>query len=165
MRRAATIACLLVLGAMTAPAAAPAALSVSAPAARTWSATLNGTNRTATYNLPLTVQDSGTAPTAGWNLTIGETQYTGGGRTLPTPVSQVTAVTTTCTSCTVNPTNSVGLPVALPVTPGTIKFYNAAASTGLGSFTIRPTITVTVPADAFAGSYTATVTTAIVSGP
>jgi hypothetical protein len=46
-----------------------------------------------------------------------------------------------------------------------VKFFNAASGTGLGSFTITPTITISIPANSFAGSYTTTVSVAIVNGP
>jgi len=35
----------------------------------------------------------------------------------------------------------------------------------MGSFTITPTVKVSVPANAYAGIYTSTVTLAVVSGP
>ena len=45
------------------------------------------------------------------------------------------------------------------------KVYNAAANTGMGNFTVTPTVSVSVPANAFAGSYSSTLTIALVSGP
>jgi hypothetical protein len=46
-----------------------------------------------------------------------------------------------------------------------VKFFNAAANTGMGQFTITPTIGVFVPQNTFAGTYTSTLTIAIVTGP
>jgi hypothetical protein len=46
-----------------------------------------------------------------------------------------------------------------------VKFFNAAANTGMGNFTITPTITVSIPANTFTGSYASTVSVAVVSGP
>jgi hypothetical protein len=46
-----------------------------------------------------------------------------------------------------------------------VKFVNAASATGAGHFTVTPTITVSVPQNSFAGTYTSTLTIAIVSGP
>jgi len=42
---------------------------------------------------------------------------------------------------------------------------SAAAATGMGSYSFTPTFTLIVPAATFAGTYTATVTLAVVSGP
>jgi hypothetical protein len=46
-----------------------------------------------------------------------------------------------------------------------VKLFNAAANTGMGSFTVTPTVQVAIPANTFAGTYTSTVTVAVVSGP
>ena len=45
------------------------------------------------------------------------------------------------------------------------KFYNAAVSTGLGKFDVTPSIDVSVPGNAYAGTYTSTVTLAAATGP
>ncbi len=42
---------------------------------------------------------------------------------------------------------------------------NAAANTGMGRFTISPSIDVAVPGNSYAGAYSSTVTIAAVSGP
>ena len=49
--------------------------------------------------------------------------------------------------------------------PTAVTFFNASANTGRGTFTVTPTIRVNVRASDYAGSYTSTVTTALVSGP
>jgi hypothetical protein len=43
--------------------------------------------------------------------------------------------------------------------------YNAASATGIGTFSITPTVGVFVPQNSFAGSYSSTLTIALVSGP
>lgn len=50
---------------------------------------------------------------------------------------------------------------AATTAPTAVKFFNAAANTGIGTFTITPTIRVTLPAN----TYTSTLTTTLVSGP
>lgn len=65
-------------------------------------------------------------------------------------------------------TNAITYPVAVPaaaVAPAAVKFFNAAANTGMGRFTLTPTVGVFVPQSSFAGTYTSTLTIAIVSGP
>ncbi len=143
-------------------------LSESTSASPTFSVTLNGSNQTTTYTLPISVVDSrGTG--LGWNLTITSTRFTNGAQSLSTNASQVTSVSSSCAVAPcVNPINSVGYPVTVPAgtaPPAAVKFYNAALLTGLGSFTITPTIRVSVPANTFKGTYTSTITLAIASGP
>lgn len=153
--------------------ATAATLSLSTTGTPSFSASLPAGDQTPTYTLPLTVQDTRTGSAAGWNVTITSTQFKTGGatpRTLATTASHATAVTGVCAggaSC-VNPTNSVTYPLAVPAgstAPSAVKLNNAAAGTGTGIFTLTPTIGVSVAANAFAGTYTSTVTVALVSGP
>ena len=51
------------------------------------------------------------------------------------------------------------------MTTGQVKFFNTTANNGMGRFTVTPTVGVTIPQNAFAGTYTSTVTLSIVSGP
>lgn len=141
----------------------------SAPAIN---ATLNGTDQLLTYTMAISVDDA-TGTGNGWNLTITSTQFSTGGTTpstLSTTASTITGVTSVCvanTTCT-DPTNTVTYPLALPAgatAPTAVKLFNAAANTGMGSFTVTPTVSVSVPANAYAGKYSSTVTLAIVSGP
>jgi hypothetical protein len=135
--------------------------------------TLTGDDQTTTYSLGLTVNDP-RGNGAGWNLTITSTTFTAGTNTLSDTASTINATpTVACTGsgghCT-NPTNSVtypplGVPAASPTAPTAVKFFQAATNTGMGKFTITPTVTVAIPANAFAGTYTSTVSVAIVSGP
>jgi len=145
-------------------------LSLTTGAAPTFSATLDGTDKTPTYTLPMTVEDS-TGSGAGWNTTITSTQFTTGGaepRTLSTEASSMTGVTSVCAegTCT-DPTNAITYPLAVPAgaEATAVKFFNAAAETGLGKFTVTPTVGVSIPANTYAGAYTSTVTLASVSGP
>ena len=147
------------------------ALSVATTAAPTFSANLALGDSTPTYTLPLTTVDT-TGTGAGWNLTITSTQFTTGGgtpHTLAANASTITGVPTpACVPTCTNPTNAVTYPVSVPAAataPTAVKFFNAAANTGLGSFTVTPTVGVFVPATSFAGSYSSTLTVSIVSGP
>jgi hypothetical protein len=142
-----------------------AALSITAdpPASAGFAVTLDGTDQTADFTLPITVEDAG-GPAAGWRLLMRATQLTSAGHTLPAP--RVTAVGWTCqAACTIDPVNSVATPVILPLVMPAARFFDAAATTGIGTFTVTPTVTVAVPANAHAGSYTSTVTTLLIAGP
>jgi hypothetical protein len=147
-------------------------LTLVAPAtAATTPITLNGLDQTSPYTMALDADDN-TGSGAGWNLTITSTIFTSGApvHTLSAAASSLTGVTAVCSgpgACT-NPTNAIGYPVAVPAgagPPAAVKFFNAAVNTGMGNFTVTPTIVVSFPASTFAGTYTCTVTLAIVSAP
>lgn len=135
------------------------------------SATLNGTDQTVNYTLAITVIDA-TGSGSGWNLTITSTTFTTSApvHTLATSASSLTGVTAVCfasTTCT-DPTNAITYPVAVPAggsAPTAVKFFNAAANSGMGKFTITPTINISLPANTYAGTYTSTITLAVVNGP
>jgi hypothetical protein len=150
---------------------ASAGFSVVSVGSPSFTLTLNGSDQVATSTMPLTVDNSGLGVSlTGWNLTITSTQYaTGGGATLATDATTITGVTASCAGvCTSNPSNSVGYPVGVPAgagPPAPVKFFNAASTTGVGTFNVTPTLRVAVPANAYAGGYTSTLTVALVSGP
>ena len=144
-------------------------LSLSLPSNPSISDTLDGTDQTANYSLGLGLSDvrgSG----AGWNLTITSTAFTDGTHSLASTASAITGVSSGCVSggsCT-SPTNSLSYPLTVPAAasaPAAVKLFNAAANSGMGRFTVTPTIDVTIPGNAYAGSYSSTVTIAAVSGP
>jgi hypothetical protein len=122
------------------------------------------------YTVPLTLTDArGTG--AGWNLTLTSTTFSdGAGHNLATTASQISSVAMACVSggtCT-SPTNAIAYPVTVPsatTAPAAVKVFNSAAATGLGRFTITPTIAVSIPGNAYSGSYASTLTVAAVSGP
>jgi hypothetical protein len=146
-------------------------LSMSTVSSPSFSANLDSGDSTPTYNIALTTQDTrGTG--AGWNETITSTQFTTGvpnNYTLATNASTVTGVTQSGGSGTnTAATNAITYPVNVPAgsgPPTAVKLFNAAANTGMGKFTVTPTVGVFVPQNSYAGTYTSTVTLAVVSGP
>jgi hypothetical protein len=156
---------------VTATINAGPAVSVSAASAPGFALTLNGSDQTATYTLPLVVTDP-TGSGSGWNLTITSTTFADtGGHTFPSAASTITGATSGCatgSTCTL-PTNNVAnsnLPLPAGATaPSAVKFFNATASTGRGTINVNTTVQVAVPANVRAGSYTSTVTISAVSGP
>lgn len=146
-------------------------LSLATAAAPTFSANLDTGDQTPTYTAALTTQDT-RGSGAGWNETITSTQFTTGvpnNYTLATNASTITGVAVANGSGTnTAPTNAIGYPVTVPAAgapPAAVKFFNAAANTGMGKFTVTPTVGVFVPQSTFAGTYTSALTIAIVSGP
>ena len=159
-------------GTMTATAtvAGTAGISLNLPSGPSFSSTLDGTDQTVSYSVPLTLTDArGTG--AGWNLTLTSTTFNdGSGHTLSTSASTVASATVTCVAggtCT-TPINAITYPVTVPAAvsaPAAVKVFNSAANTGMGRFTITPSINVAIPGNSYAGSYTSTLTVAAVSGP
>jgi hypothetical protein len=181
-------------GIATASAVTPAVsftgtLNLTSPTSLAWAATLNGSNQgvvdTVAANQQFNVNDqSGSG--AGWHITVSATTFTTGTHTLPSTgtfvltgsVSSVTAAaapTAACNSSCILPTNTTTYPVAITTaasspTPATV--YDVSAGTGIGPVTLGGSTAANpvgwwtnVPANARAGSYTSTVTVAVVSGP
>lgn len=133
--------------------------------------TLDGSDKSGSWTAPVTVSDArGTG--GGWSVTITSTQFATGTtptRTLALDASAVTAVSVSCAAgtCT-GPTNSIAYPVVVPAgstAPTAVKIFNAASGTGMGSFTVTPTIATGVLGNAYAGTYTSTVSISVAVGP
>jgi len=164
-------------------------LTLTSPASLTWTGTLTGTDQSlvdvVSGDQQYTVDDA-TGTGAGWHVTTSATTFTNGSHTLPnagtlvttgsvTSVTATTAPTATCTGTCTLPTNSTTYPVAITTaasSPTPVTIYDTAAATGLGQIVIGGSTQanpvgwwVNVPASAVAGSYTSTLTMAIVSGP
>ena len=98
------------------------------------------------------------------NLTMSPTNFSdGSGHTLaPGTVTGVTAACQGGNTCTAA-TNAISYPLTLSGTAA--KFFNSAADSGMGKVNVTPSVDVAIPGNAYAGTYTSTVTLAAVSGP
>ena len=148
----------------TATVSGAAGISLNLPSNPTITNTLDGTDQTASYSPILGVVDArGTG--AGWNLQISATTFSDGlGHTLAAgqvgSVSQACKAGSTCTTGT-----SSGITYPLTIGAVAAKFFNAAVNTGLGKVDVTPTVNVAIPGNAYAGTYTSTVTLAAATGP
>jgi hypothetical protein len=107
----------------------------------------------------------------GWSVTATSTLFVHTGHSLPANATTVASAPTracdatwTCTA----PTNSVSYPYTLPAgagPPAATKLFNAALNTGQGHQTVSLTFTLTLPGNAYAGSYASTWTFSVISGP
>jgi alpha-tubulin suppressor-like RCC1 family protein len=165
----------------------PIGLDMTTPTSLTWSSTETGIGQSIVDGISgdqqITVGDS--SGTTGWHITLTATTLTTGTHTLPntsamdftgsTSSIASTAPSTACVgSCTL-PTNTTTYPVAITTaasSPGTYTIYDTSASTGVGVVTIGGSSAtnpigwwINVPASAYAGSFTSTVTLELVSGP
>ena len=130
---------------------------------------LNGTDQTQNDSINISVSDL-TGTGSGWNLQITSTTFTnGGGKTLANNAMSITGASAACATgtCT-DPTNGTGYPLTVPAdatAPTAVKFFSAAADTGMGDFTVSPSLQLSIPADTYAGTYNSTVTITSSSGP
>jgi len=147
----------------TATVSGSAGMSMTLPSNPSLTDTLDGTDQIVSWSAPLGIVDArGTG--AGWNLTVSATTFGDGSGHSLAPGS-VTAVGATCQggdTCTAA-SNAVAYPITISGTAA--KFFNATASTGLGKITVTPSMDVAIPGNAYAGTYTSTVSLAAVSGP
>jgi hypothetical protein len=147
----------------TATVTGTAGISLNLPLNPSISDTLNGADQTVSYAPVLGVVDARGSGT-GWNLTIAATTFIDGASHTLAPgtvsaVAQVCHAGSTCTAAT----NAITPPLTISTTAG--KFFNAALNTGLGMIDVTPTIQVVIPGNAYAGTYTSTVTLAATTGP
>ena len=148
----------------TATVTGTAGISLNLPSNPALSDTIDGSDQTVSYSPVLGVVDA-RGSGAGWNVTIASTTYSdGSGHTLqPGSVTGVTQACHTGSSCTAATSSGITYPLSLTGTAA--KLFNAAAATGMGKVDVTPTVQVQIPGNAYAGTYTSTLTLATVSGP
>jgi hypothetical protein len=148
----------------TATLTGSAGFGFTLPANATLSTTLDGSDQIVTYAPLLGVTD-GRGSGAGWNLSVASTTFAdGSGHTLaPGEIADVAQSCHNGATCTIAVTQGISYPV--PIGSTATKFFNAAPGTGLGNLDVQPTFDVIVPGNAYSGSYAATLTLAIASGP
>lgn len=147
----------------TAAVTGTAGVSLNLPSAPSISDTLNGADQTISYAPQLGIVDARGTGT-GWSVTVAATPFTDSSNHTFSAGS-ITSVAQACasgSSCSA-PTNSVTYPVALSSTAS--KVFSAAANTGMGKVNVTPTVETTVPGNAYAGSYTSTLTVATALSP
>jgi hypothetical protein len=148
----------------TATVSGTAGISLNLPAGPSLSDTLDGSDQTVSYSPALGVVDA-RGGGAGWNLQISATTFSdGSGHTLAP--GQVSAVSSAChAGGTCTAASSSGITYPLTMSGTATKFFNAAVDSGLGKVDVTPTVDVSIPGNAFAGTYTSTVTLAATTGP
>jgi hypothetical protein len=148
----------------TANVSGAAGISLNIPAGPVLTDTLDGTDQTISYAPVLGVVDA-RGGGAGWNLQISAGVFSdGSGHTLaPGQVSSVTSACRPGSTCTVAGSSGITYPLTIGGTAA--KFFNAALNSGLGKIDVTPTVDVSIPGNAFAGTYTSTVTLAATTGP
>lgn len=136
--------------------------------------TLSGENLTVTAKQPFDVQDArGTGE--GWSITATSTQFKTEGTSPHTLSASATTIasapTVACNegvTCTLAK-DGVSYPYTLPAAgtepPTATTMFSAEASSGMGDQTVTPTWTLSLPANAYAGTYNSTWTLTLASTP
>lgn len=164
-------------------------LTLTSPSSLSWSTTLTGLNQSlfdsTSADQQYTVTDA-TGSGAGWHVTTSATTFTNGTFTLAnsgtfstngslTSATATNGPSATCTGICTLPTNPTTYPVAIttaPTAPTPVTIFDNTATFGLGQVVIGGHSAanpvgwwVQVPSNASAGSYTSTITMAIIAGP
>jgi hypothetical protein len=167
----------------------PGPLTLTSPSSLNWRTTLTGVDQSladiVAANQQYTVDDA-TGSGAGWHVTASATTFTSGRATLPDAgtfsangsldsATSTSGPSATCPATCTLPSNSTTYPVAITTaarSPVPVVIFDDAASFGLGKIVIGGSTRahpvgwwLRVPARACAGSYTSTITLAIISGP
>ncbi len=109
--------------------------------------TTNGTATTSTYQLHLSVIDA-TGSGSGWNLALVNALP-------PSTTAMLTQISVVCASesaCSL-PQSNVTYPVMMQENSATANILNAGTNSGLGSFSITATLTITTPTSASVNSF------------
>jgi len=135
--------------------------------------TLDGTDKTATSTSDSwqIVDARGTG--AGYCVTIDTTTYSDGSHTIDPAQSDqeflivISDGDTVCNAGddTNKPTSQVSSQTAITVNPTTLNIMSGATDEGMGDYNYDPDFTQEVPAETYAGSYTATIVITANSGP
>ena len=164
-------------------------LQLTSPTSLTWAASGTGLNQAAVDGNPgdqqFTATDN-TATGAGWHITVSATTFTTGSKSLPNTgavdftgsVSSSlagTAPTAACVASCTLPTDTTTYPVVMATavsSPTAYTVYDTSVGTGEGVMTLGGSSAANpigwwlqVPAAAYAGVYTSTLTLEVVSGP
>lgn len=162
------------------------AVANNGSASITSTTSLDGTDKSLTIAVPLTVTDP-TGTGSGWHLSVYATQFATAAnanpfRTIPSASATFTNVTSvacgTNSTCSL-PTNSKSTGMTVPeetatsdgttITYGSatpLSFYNAAANTGMGVINMQANFAVNLPASTtYAGAYSSTMTITVASAP
>ncbi|MGZ8794653.1 MAG: WxL domain-containing protein [Gaiellaceae bacterium] len=150
-------------------------LAMSTPLAADFAGvTLDGTAKSSTAALSAFSATDSRGGGLGWNLTVQATQfaeyatgaYVVSGKTLPAGSLAMPAPTVTANGTTsADPTIQAGAPWAIDAASA-VKFTSAALDAGMGTYDFGAvTLSLSIPASAYAKTYRSDVTFSAVSGP
>ena len=159
----ALLAALLATGALVLDASA---LGITSAPITFPSTTLNGTDQTVTGSTSAWAADAATE-TGGWHVNVSSTDFTNAeSKTIDVSNFQIRLLDTNIVRVSGDTNKPTSNQTSFASLSGTsLKIASAAVSEGQGVYDLTPDLQLGVPAEAYTGSYTATVTITIVVGP
>ena len=142
-------------------------LSLSAPTVGNFgTVTLDGSAKTTSATVSTFSVNDARGSGAGWNVTVQATQFTMTGHTLPMGSIAMPAPTVAKADATSNAVPSITAGPYVIDSASAVKISSAAVDSGMGSYNFTSgNLTLTIPANAYAGTYSSTVTVSVVTGP
>ena len=143
-----------------------AALTISTAAITFPNVTLNGTPQTVDGSTSAWRADA-TGESGGWKVTVASTDLTSGsGKTIAVSNFEIRLLDANIVLVSGSPNKPTSTQTDFAALSGTgLKIASAAVGKGNGVYDMTPDFRLTVPAETYAGSYTATVTADISAGP
>lgn len=143
-----------------------AALSITSAAISFPSVTLNGADQTVTGSTSAWRADS-TGEAGGWNLTVSSGDFgNGGGKTIAVANFEIRLLDSNISLVSGDANVPTSTQTSYTALSGSAtKIASAAVGEGDGVYDLTPDFRLTVPAETYTGSYSATVTIAISTGP
>lgn len=157
---------ILVIIVLMAAANKAAALSISTSPVTFPTVTLNGTDQTITGSTSAWQADAN-GETLGWNITVSSSVLENGlGKTITSQALMIRLLDENILWVSGEENGPVSTQTSytnLSVTP--IKIASAAAGSGNGVYDLTPDFQINIPAEAYVGTYNATLTISINAGP
>ncbi|MGD0204986.1 MAG: hypothetical protein ABSB57_00840 [Dehalococcoidia bacterium] len=128
--------------------------------------TLNGASQTVDGSTSAWQADA-TGESGGWKVTVASTDFTNGsGKTIAVDKFEIRLLDVNIVRVSGDPNGPVSTQTTFAALGAAArKIASAAVNTGDGVYDLTPNFRLTVPAETYSGSYTATVTVSISSGP
>ena len=159
----AVLAALLATGVLVLDASA---LGISSAPITFPSTTLNGTDQTVTGSTSAWVADAATE-TGGWHVNVSSTDFINGeSETVDVSNFKIRLLDADIVRVSGDTTKPVSTQTSFASLSGTaLKIVSAGVSESQGVYDLTPGLQLVIPAEAYTGSYTATVTITTVVGP
>ena len=143
-----------------------AALSITTAAITFPGVTLGGSDQTVDGSTSAWRADA-TGESGGWNVTVSSTDFgNGDSQTIAVSNFDIRLLDANIVRVSGDSNGPVSTQTTFAALSGTpLKIASAAVGDGDGVYDLTPDFRLTVPAESYAGSYTATVTVDITSGP